>query len=389
MARHRTTPTKHRGVHSYANADGKTRYLVRARDIDGRSVDREGFERLADALGYQAQVREARASGRGVITPAKAKATRLSQLWPHYWTLRQSTVRKGTATQNERHWRLYSEPQFGHLPLSRLTPRTIQQWVADLSEKVGPKMVIAATGTLRAILDLGVRDQLIPSNPCVSVKLPKAPKRKEARRYLSIDEVEAVARHLSGQQRVAFLTMVFVGLRWGEMASLRVRDLDLDRGRLHVNTSVSYLPNDAGGWEWAEDGTKTGQTRTSAFPASLAPLLREQAEGKRAGDLLFPSDNGGHWRQPAKRSGNHRTAWPERALTAAGVEYLSPNELRHTCASLLVQSGANVKVAAAQLGHSPTMLLQVYADLYDSDLDDIARKMDAAFPHFSSENRGI
>lgn len=29
------------------------------------------------------------------------------------------------------------------------------------------------------------------------------------------------------------------------------------------------------------------------------------------------------------------------------------------------------------------MLLQVYADLYDSDLDDIARKMDAAFPHFS------
>lgn len=34
------------------------------------------------------------------------------------------------------------------------------------------------------------------------------------------------------------------------------------------------------------------------------------------------------------------------------------------------------------------MLLQVYADLYDSDLDDIARKMDAAFPHFSSGNRG-
>lgn len=173
MARHRTTPTKHRGVHSYANADGKTRYLVRARDIDGRSVDREGFERLADALGYQAQVREARASGRGVITPAKAKATRLSQLWPHYWTLRQSTVRKGTATQNERHWRLYIEPQFGHLPLSRLTPRTIQQWVADLSEKVGPKMVIAATGTLRAILDLGVRDQL--AHPEQPVRLGQAP----------------------------------------------------------------------------------------------------------------------------------------------------------------------------------------------------------------------
>ena len=173
-------------------------------------------------------------------------------------------------------------------------------------------MVIAATGTLRAILDLGVRDQLIPSNPCVSVKLPKAPKRKEARRCLSIGEVEAVARHLSGQQRAAFLTMVFVGLRWGEMASLRVRDLDLDRGRLHVNTSVSYLPNDEGGWEWAEGGTKTGQTRTSAFPASLAPLLREQAEGKRPDDLLFPSESGGHWRQPAKRSGNHRTAWLER-----------------------------------------------------------------------------
>lgn len=378
-----STPTKHRGIHSYSNAAGKRRYLVRARDINNKPVDREGFETLADAQGYQAQVRDARAKGVAIITPAKARATMLEDLWPDYLEQRRVSARRGTVTQNERQWRTLIKPKFGHLPLARLTTRAIQSWVAELEPQYSANYIINTVGTLRGVMDIAVTDGLMADNPCSGVKLPKRPARKLARRYLKPAEVQAVAEQLEGQNLRAFLTLVYVGLRWGELAGLDVRDVDFDRKRIRVHTSAAYLPNDEGEWEWHEGSTKTNQVRSAGYPPKLESMLRAQV-GERGGDeILFPSEGGGRWRQPAKQSGKHRVEWLERALRAANVGYLSPNELRHTCASMLVSAGANVLAAARQMGHSPTMLLHTYADLFDEDLDEVARKMDALFPHFS------
>lgn len=52
---------------------------------------------------------------------------------------------------------------------------------------------------------------------------------------------------------------------------------------------------------------------------------------------------------------------------------------RHTAASIAVHAGANIKALQRMLGHkSAAMTLDVYADLFDSDLDDVARTIDAA-----------
>ena len=59
----------------------------------------------------------------------------------------------------------------------------------------------------------------------------------------------------------------------------------------------------------------------------------------------------------------------------AGLTY---HDLRHTAASLMVRSGANVKAIQNQLGHaSAAMTLDVYADLFDDDLDEVGAAMDA------------
>ena len=56
------------------------------------------------------------------------------------------------------------------------------------------------------------------------------------------------------------------------------------------------------------------------------------------------------------------------------------HELRHTAASLMITSGANVKMVQAQLGHkSATMTLDQYGHLFPDDLDDVANKMDEPF----------
>lgn len=66
-------------------------------------------------------------------------------------------------------------------------------------------------------------------------------------------------------------------------------------------------------------------------------------------------------------------SWDEEA----GLPAMRLHDLRHTAASLMVAAGANVKVVQRMLGHaSAAMTLDVYADLFDSDLDEVASGMD-------------
>lgn len=62
-----------------------------------------------------------------------------------------------------------------------------------------------------------------------------------------------------------------------------------------------------------------------------------------------------------------------------GLDGLTPHELRHTAASLAIASGATVKSVRRMLGHaSAAMTLDVYAGLFDDDLDAVAERLDAA-----------
>lgn len=71
---------------------------------------------------------------------------------------------------------------------------------------------------------------------------------------------------------------------------------------------------------------------------------------------------------------NARDGWWGMALRGSGIPRVTPHELRHTAASLAVQSGADVRAVQRVLGHaSAAMILDVYADLFDGDLDVLAQ----------------
>lgn len=97
-------------------------------------------------------------------------------------------------------------------------------------------------------------------------------------------------------------------------------------------------------------------------------------EGRAADDLLFPSQSDGYLKRPSYDS----TGWFNRAVERADVQTITPHDLRHTCASLAVSAGANVLAVSRMLGHKdPSVTLRIYADLFDSDLDAVAVKLDA------------
>jgi integrase len=60
-----------------------------------------------------------------------------------------------------------------------------------------------------------------------------------------------------------------------------------------------------------------------------------------------------------------------------GQDGLTPHEMRHTAASLAISAGANVKAVQRTLGHaSAAVTLDVYSDLFDSDLDTVSAALD-------------
>lgn len=104
------------------------------------------------------------------------------------------------------------------------------------------------------------------------------------------------------------------------------------------------------------------------------PQLAKQCEGKARDGLLWPGGDGKHLRRPHPTPG-----WFAKAVTASLVPRMTPHDLRHTAASLAVSAGANVKAVQKMLGHAgAAMTLDVYADLFDDDLEAVATALDAA-----------
>jgi integrase len=111
------------------------------------------------------------------------------------------------------------------------------------------------------------------------------------------------------------------------------------------------------------------------LPSFLLTHLARQCEGKDRDDLLFPGDgDDGHLRRPHPTSG-----WFAKAVAESGIPRVTPHDLRHTAASLAVSAGANVKAVQKMLGHaSAAMTLDIYADLFDDDLEAVATALDQA-----------
>ena len=105
------------------------------------------------------------------------------------------------------------------------------------------------------------------------------------------------------------------------------------------------------------------------LPEFLLPYLARQCEGKSRHDLLWSGDDGGHLKRPHPTSG-----WFAKAVAESGIPLATPHDLRHTAASLAVSAGANVKAVQKMLGHaSAAMTLDIYADLFNDDLEAVDR----------------
>ncbi len=340
---------------------GKVTWLARWRDLDGRSHKRT-FPRKVDAERYVSAIQEDLYRGT-YVDPNRGKIT-LGE-WASSWLaslghLKASTRNRYTGIVNH-----HVIPKWGRRKLNAINYHDVAAWVADLAASdLSPGSVRYIHRVFALILEHAVLDGRLNANPAKAVSLPKIQPREPV--FLSINEVDRLAKG-AGTSGLTIEFLALTGLRFGEMAALRVADLDLARRRVKVKASVSEV---GGKLVWTSP--KNHHSRSAPIPASLAAKLAILVREKKRDDLVFTSPTGG-----VLRINNWRPRVFDRACAAAGITGLRPHDLRHTAASLAVSAGGNVKAVQRMLGHaSAAMTLDIYAGLFGDDLDSVAEGID-------------
>ena len=342
---------------------GQERFLVRYRDPSGKQKARTFVSEKA-AVDYAAEVRTD--MRRGAYLDPRAGQTKVAP-WSQKWIAAQGHLKPSTRTRYRGLLKVQILPRWGGCSLQDVDFLEVQGWVSDLtSSGLSGSTVRQAHRVFSLLLETAFRSKRLSSNPAIGVKLPRAGKPEKT--FLTHEQVTALA-DAAGEWRTVILVLAFCGLRWGELAALRVGRVDTMRRRISVAESVTE-PD--GKLVWGDP--KNHQRRSVPIPKFLVEELDVLKAGKGPKDLMFTGARGG-----VLRNGNFRRDIFNAAAIKAGLDGLTPHELRHTAASLAISSGANVKAVQRMLGHaSAAMTLDVYAGLFDDDLDGLADRMDEA-----------
>lgn len=358
-------------ISSYATAAGD-RYRVRYRTPDHRQTDKRGFRTLKEARAFAATVEVAKLRGEyvseaaGRVTVGTLGAARLER--------RRATLKPSTWHSESSAWRVHVEPRWGSEPIGKIRASAVEAWIAQLhSTGLSATTISRAHGVLHGILADAVRDRQVSTNVAAKLKLPR--KVSAPRSYLTHRQVDALASATRTAEQAAIIrTLAYTGLRWGELTGLRVRNVDLQRRRIHVAENAVRV-----GAEIVTGSPKTHEKRSVPFSPFLRRILTERVEGK-ARDALAIGNGVDHIRPPATDHAWFAAAANRaRANDASFPEKLTPHDLRHTAASLAIASGASVLLIQRMLGHaSAAMTLDTYADLFDTDLDAVGDSLERA-----------
>ena len=326
------------------------------------------------ALEAEAELRHVLADvERGTWRPQQAEAppepeTPTFHEYAEQWWLR-NEGRLAESTRADYRWRLERHllPAFAELPLDRISIDTVEAYIAEKlaeDEPLSARSVNMTVTLLGAILESALERELIGRNPArgrgrrVRERAPRRSYLETAGQIAALltaaGELDRAAskgrRHVA--RRASIATLIFAGLRIGELLELRWRDVDLAAGWL----SIGDAKTDA--------GRRRIKVRGALRDELLA--LRSRVESPPAA-FVFGTSAG---KRSSAENFRHRVLAPAVAradgtLEAAGLpplpEGLTPHSLRRTFCSVLYALGEDPGTVMDEMGHTdPALALRVY-----------------------------
>lgn len=253
----------------------------------------------------------------------------------------------------------YLIPFLGDIQVQKIMPEDVERFKQITIGKVSATTTNYALRILCSILDFGIRLGYIYANAAKLVNRIKQEKKQF--KAFSREEVNTLIENTAGQNKVLLTAAVITGLRMGEILAMKWENINWQERAYAVKESWNGS---------AVDTPKTeSSVRTVLMSSALIELLREhkraQLEYKmlhrdkyKDNGLVFAAETGGYINPSNLRN---RIFYP--ALKKAGLpKNIRFHDLRGTCATLLLASGADLKSVQDQLGHKTAkMTLEVYA----------------------------
>lgn len=262
------------------------------------------------------------------------------------------------------------KPRWGAVPIWKISVSEVRHWAAEVAPS-RPGARKKSIELFRTILNSAVDDELISANPCKTnilktVRAATSPTvkahRKREPRALSMEELRQVAENVPPYMKVMVLLSGMVGLRAGEVRTLRGGDLE-EKGNhlfLHIREGVT------GNGKRLSYGTpKTSKSlRRVPVPYVLKEDILERARIAGSGGLLFPGLKGQNSLIPLSTYANALARLDKKI----GIGHVSPHDLRHTASSLMQMQGVSEQVVRDVLGHTTTIMTQRYTHTFDEQL---------------------
>ena len=280
----------------------------------------------------------------------------------NWLTIVKPTVEYGTYRPYKHHVEKHITPLIGTLRLVEAKRFHVEDLYASLAKKdVSPAMQRKIGTTLTIALGAAVDKEMIPFNPAQRVRKPKAVKPEI--RPLTPDQVAAFLDAAKEDRIFAFYVMALdSGMRPGELFALRWSDIDFAKGRVTVTKSLAV--NEHGNLAVKDAKTKKAKRQIRLAKFTVAVMLEHRKKMLAEGHAKSPvfCNTVGHF---VHLSDLRRLSFVP-ILKKAGLAGVRLYDLRHTCATLLLLAGENVKVVSERLGHSTTVLtLDVYSHVLD------------------------
>lgn len=364
--------------------NGKPAYEVRWRE--GNKHRQRTFKVQREAERFALKVENELAAGSSTAPLVKQSKT-FQEVAEACLAADAARLKRKTLEDYETTYRVHIYPVFGSRRIAAITSEEVERFIADLrvkptrSGKTRSESSVRGTFlALQKVFSYAVRHRVIPFSPMEALGKPKLSPHEA--NFLTLNESNALAAELDGFEPYGLIVRfaVWTGLRAGELAALRLRDIDLLHKEVRVERTMSLVRE---GWIYTPPKSERSRRTVPLLDESLITELREylQRHPYRANPEvgLWPGKIKGHPLATFDRAfdpkGFYRYSFKP-AAKATGKPTLKFHELRHTFASLMVSFGVSMFELSRLMGHSSiTVTDGVYAHMYKKDYSDLRERI--------------
>lgn len=279
-------------------------------------------------------------------------------------------LKEGTVYNYKSAYNNHIKPVLGNVRVKDINTPRLTQFVQSL--KLQPETVRKIYVVLQSIFHRGVEQGFIRDTPCRNVILPKNRSKKkkpvldeeQTSRFMKLIEEKKCDPDIKRIIKV----LLYTGMRCGECLALSWNDINFEE----MTISIEHNLADVGGKHWLTTPKTESSIRTIGMSQALADIFREQkkyqeqliealGEDFSHPEMVFTSANGNY------RDRSSLGTSLKRFLRGTEFDFLTLHSLRHCNATLLLNSGVDLKVVSDHLGHCDIgVTANIYADVLKS-----------------------